>query len=117
MYRWKYHWPCSSSVGFSSATTRAPREITSLFNGSRQVVYGFVPHCTEATLEASIAGQAMSTMVSTSQLSITKGLTVHRMAARAIIRDIPTFDVEVGSSAGQVAVRIVDAVSVDTTPV
>jgi flagellar motor switch protein FliM len=37
--------------------------------------------------------------------------------ARAIIRDIPTFDVEVGTSAGQVAVRIVDAVSVDTTPV
>ena len=36
--------------------------------------------------------------------------------ARAIIRDIPTFDVEVGTSAGQVAVRIVDAVSVDTTP-
>ena len=39
------------------------------------------------------------------------------LLARAIIRDIPTFDVEVGTSAGQVAVRIVDAVSVDTTPV
>ena len=25
MYRWKYHWVRSRSVGFSSATTRAPR--------------------------------------------------------------------------------------------
>ena len=50
-------------------------------------MYGFVPHCTEATLTASIAGKQMATIVSTSQLRITKGSIVHRMSARSFIRD------------------------------
>ncbi len=32
MYRWKYHWPVSRSVGLSSATTRAPRGFSRSMN-------------------------------------------------------------------------------------
>ncbi|XP_053398285.1 protein mono-ADP-ribosyltransferase PARP4-like [Mercenaria mercenaria] len=66
---------------------QAPRQITALFNGSRSVIYGYVPNCTMATLRASIAGEEVSTMVSTSDLSITDGNILHRLTARAIISD------------------------------
>ncbi|XP_055887848.1 protein mono-ADP-ribosyltransferase PARP4-like isoform X2 [Biomphalaria glabrata] len=66
---------------------QAPHQITALFNGSRQVIYGFVPNCTMATLSANVGGQQASTVVSTSELSITEGNLVHRLTARAVIRD------------------------------
>ncbi|XP_028417262.1 protein mono-ADP-ribosyltransferase PARP4-like isoform X3 [Dendronephthya gigantea] len=66
---------------------QAPSQILSLFNGSRQVVYGFVPYCTQATLKAMINGKEISTMVSTSELSITSGSTLHQLTARALIND------------------------------
>ncbi|XP_041462876.1 protein mono-ADP-ribosyltransferase PARP4-like isoform X7 [Lytechinus variegatus] len=66
---------------------QAPRQLTSLFNGSRLVVYGFVQYCTEACLKASIDGEEVSTMVSTPELCITKGQMLHRLTARAVIRD------------------------------
>ncbi|BFZ25340.1 hypothetical protein BsWGS_28378 [Bradybaena similaris] len=66
---------------------QAPQQITALFNGSHQVVYGFVPDCTMATLTAEVDGQKVSTVVSTSELSITEGLLVHRLTAKAVIRD------------------------------
>ncbi|XP_072018547.1 protein mono-ADP-ribosyltransferase PARP4-like [Amphiura filiformis] len=66
---------------------QAPSQITSLFSGSRQVVYGYVPFCTKATLKAMIAGKEVSTMVSTHDLSITEGKMLHQLTARAIIRD------------------------------
>ena len=53
--------------------TQAPQEIVSLFSGSRQVVYGFVPHCTQATLRAKIGSKHVETMVSTTDLGKTKG--------------------------------------------
>ncbi|KAL8624962.1 hypothetical protein ACOMHN_039849 [Nucella lapillus] len=66
---------------------QAPRHITAMFNGTRQVVYGFVPNCTMALLSAVVAGQEVSTVVSTSELAITEGLVVHRLTARALIQD------------------------------
>lgn len=45
----------------------------SLFSGSRQVVYGFVPHCKQAALQARIGSKEVETMVSTSDLGMTKG--------------------------------------------
>ena len=54
-------------------TPQAPHEIVSLFSGSRQVVYGFVPHCKQATLRAKIGSKHVDTMVSTSELGMTKG--------------------------------------------
>ncbi|ESO93254.1 hypothetical protein LOTGIDRAFT_119348, partial [Lottia gigantea] len=66
---------------------QAPRKITALFNGSRQVVYGFVPNCTLATLKAVIDGEEISTVVSTPDLNITTGQILHRLTARSVIRD------------------------------
>ncbi|GFR66346.1 poly [ADP-ribose] polymerase [Elysia marginata] len=66
---------------------QAPRQITALFSGSQQIVYGYVPNCTMVTLKAEVGGQEVSTVVSTSELSITEGLLVHRLTARAIIQD------------------------------
>ncbi|XP_035659528.1 protein mono-ADP-ribosyltransferase PARP4-like [Branchiostoma floridae] len=66
---------------------QAPNQIVSLFNGSRQVVYGYVPHCTQATLKAVINNREISTMVSTTELSITTGKILHQLTARAVIRD------------------------------
>ena len=53
--------------------TQAPQELMSLFSGSRQVVYGFVPHCKQAALQARIGGKEVETMVSTTDLGMTKG--------------------------------------------
>jgi poly [ADP-ribose] polymerase len=54
-----------------------------------------VSNCTEigifillqATLKAEINGKEISTMVSTSDLSITCGSTLHQLTARALIND------------------------------
>ena len=44
-----------------------------VFNGYRQVVYGFVSHCRMATLNAMIGSRELSTMVSTTDLNVTTG--------------------------------------------
>ena len=36
-------------------------------------MYGFVPNCLQATLEAKIGSKQVETMVSTSDLAVTKG--------------------------------------------
>ena len=36
-------------------------------------MYGFVPHCKQATLRAKIGSKHVDTMVSTSELGMTKG--------------------------------------------
>nr|XP_034334282.1 protein mono-ADP-ribosyltransferase PARP4 isoform X4 [Crassostrea gigas] len=69
------------------APIQAPQQITALFSGSRQVVYGFVDNCYMATLKAKIGGQEISTVVSTSDLSVTKGKMLHRLTAKGVIRD------------------------------
>ncbi|CAG2240013.1 PARP2_3_4 [Mytilus edulis] len=66
---------------------QAPCIIPSLFNGTRQVVYGFVPNCTQAKLSASVDGNEFCTMVSTTELNMTKGKMLHQLTARAVIRD------------------------------
>ncbi|XP_033101567.1 protein mono-ADP-ribosyltransferase PARP4-like, partial [Anneissia japonica] len=66
---------------------QAPGQVTSLFSGSRQVVYGYVPFCRQATLRAEINGDEISTMVSTHELNVTEGKILHQLTARAIIRD------------------------------
>ncbi|VDI55612.1 poly [ADP-ribose] polymerase [Mytilus galloprovincialis] len=66
---------------------QAPCIIPSLFNGTRQVVYGFVPNCTQAKLSASVDGNEFCTMVSTTDLNMTKGKMLHQLTARAVIRD------------------------------
>ncbi|XP_065065834.1 protein mono-ADP-ribosyltransferase PARP4-like isoform X2 [Rhopilema esculentum] len=66
---------------------QAPKDVFCLFNGYRQVIYGFVPHCRMATLSAKIGDRELSTMVSTTDLNVTTGKILHRLAARAVIKD------------------------------
>ncbi|XP_078337991.1 uncharacterized protein LOC111100311 isoform X3 [Crassostrea virginica] len=70
-----------------AAPIQAPQQITALFSGSRQVIYGFVDNCYMATLKAEIGGQEISTVVSTSDLSVTQGKILHRLTAKGVIRD------------------------------
>ncbi|KAM6317090.1 LOW QUALITY PROTEIN: protein mono-ADP-ribosyltransferase PARP4 [Aegotheles albertisi] len=66
---------------------QAPAQIQSLFNDERLLVYGFIPHCTQATLRALINGQELQTVVSTTELQKTTGTVLHKLAARAFIND------------------------------
>ncbi|GCB80716.1 hypothetical protein scyTo_0016355, partial [Scyliorhinus torazame] len=66
---------------------QAPAQIHSVFSNSRLLIYGFVPHCTQATLSAVINNQEVSTIVSTTELQKTKGKILHRLTARALIGD------------------------------
>ncbi|XP_053944280.1 protein mono-ADP-ribosyltransferase PARP4 [Cuculus canorus] len=66
---------------------QAPAQIQSLFNNERLLVYGFIPHCTQATLKAIINDQELQTVVSTTELQKTTGTVLHKLAARAFISD------------------------------
>uniref|UniRef100_A0A8C1YSL6 Poly [ADP-ribose] polymerase n=1 Tax=Cyprinus carpio TaxID=7962 RepID=A0A8C1YSL6_CYPCA len=66
---------------------QAPSQLHALFSDCHSLVYGFVPHCTQATLFGDLSGQEIKTMVSTTELQKTKGTLLHKLTARAIIRD------------------------------
>ncbi|KAB5576919.1 hypothetical protein PHYPO_G00204060 [Pangasianodon hypophthalmus] len=66
---------------------QAPSQLHALFSDCHTLVYGFVPHCTQATLFGDLSGQEIETMVSTTELQKTKGTFLHKLTARAIIRD------------------------------
>nr|XP_046259946.1 protein mono-ADP-ribosyltransferase PARP4 [Scatophagus argus] len=66
---------------------QAPKQLHALFNDCHTLVYGFVPHCTQATLLGNLGGQELKTMVSTSVLQKTRGTFLHKLTARALIRD------------------------------
>ncbi|MED6238228.1 hypothetical protein ATANTOWER_013523, partial [Ataeniobius toweri] len=66
---------------------QAPKQLHALFNDCHTLVYGFVPHCTQATLLGDLRGQELKTMVSTTELQRTRGTFLHKLTARALIRD------------------------------
>ncbi|KAF5902021.1 poly [ADP-ribose] polymerase 4 isoform X1, partial [Clarias magur] len=66
---------------------QAPSQLHALFNDCHTLVYGFVPHCTRATLFGDLSGKEIETMVSTTELQKTKGTFLHKLTARAVIRD------------------------------
>lgn len=66
---------------------QAPAQLTSLFHGERQIVYGFVDYCTAATLRVKNGDMEMSNVVNTQELSFTRGSILHTLTARAMIRD------------------------------
>ncbi|KAM7131833.1 LOW QUALITY PROTEIN: protein mono-ADP-ribosyltransferase PARP4 [Ciconia maguari] len=66
---------------------QAPAQIQSLFNNERLLVYGLIPHCTQATLRAVINDQELQTMVSTTELQKTTGRVLLKLTARAFIND------------------------------
>uniref|UniRef100_A0A8B9X4X5 Poly [ADP-ribose] polymerase n=1 Tax=Bos mutus grunniens TaxID=30521 RepID=A0A8B9X4X5_BOSMU len=69
------------------APLQAPTQVQSLFHSERLLVYGLTPHCTQATLHALIQEREYSTVVSTTELQKTTGTMIHKLAARALIRD------------------------------
>ncbi|XP_056611190.1 protein mono-ADP-ribosyltransferase PARP4 isoform X2 [Triplophysa dalaica] len=66
---------------------QAPSQLHALFSDCHTLVYGFVPHCSQATIFGDLSGQEIKTMVSTTELQKTKGTFLHKLTARAIIRD------------------------------
>ncbi|XP_048050209.1 LOW QUALITY PROTEIN: protein mono-ADP-ribosyltransferase PARP4-like [Megalobrama amblycephala] len=66
---------------------QAPSQLHALFSDCHTLIYGFVPHCTQATLFGDLSGNEIKTMVSTTELQKTKGTFLHKLTARAIIRD------------------------------
>ncbi|XP_041092549.1 protein mono-ADP-ribosyltransferase PARP4-like [Polyodon spathula] len=71
----------------ASQPVQAPAQLHSVFSGNQLLVYGFVPHCTQAALSGVVNNQEIQTMVSTTELQKTKGTMLHKLTARAIIRD------------------------------
>ncbi|XP_031753145.1 protein mono-ADP-ribosyltransferase PARP4 isoform X8 [Xenopus tropicalis] len=66
---------------------QAPAHIPALFNRSFLLVYGFAPRCTQAKLQALIDDNELDTMVSTTELQKTRGTMLHKLTARAVIKD------------------------------
>ena len=70
-----------------SEILQAPAKISSLFNGRRQIVYGFVPNCLTATLKAKVGQYEVSTVVNCPELMVSKGTLIHMLTAKALIND------------------------------
>ncbi|XP_016059049.1 PREDICTED: poly [ADP-ribose] polymerase 4 [Miniopterus natalensis] len=66
---------------------QGPAQVPALFHNDRLLVYSFIPHCFQATLCALIQEKEFSTMVSTTELQKTTGTMIHKLTARALIRD------------------------------
>ncbi|XP_045149944.1 protein mono-ADP-ribosyltransferase PARP4 [Echinops telfairi] len=66
---------------------QAPAQVQSLFRNDCLLVYGFISHCTQATLCALFQEKEFCTMVSTTELQKTTGTMIHKLTARALIRD------------------------------
>ncbi|XP_068123023.1 protein mono-ADP-ribosyltransferase PARP4-like isoform X2 [Hyperolius riggenbachi] len=66
---------------------QAPANIQSLFHNDSLFVYGFVSRCTQATLRALLNKKELENMVSTTELQKTTGTILHKLTARALIRD------------------------------
>uniref|UniRef100_A0A8C5M043 Poly [ADP-ribose] polymerase n=1 Tax=Leptobrachium leishanense TaxID=445787 RepID=A0A8C5M043_9ANUR len=67
--------------------SQAPAKLPPIFSHGRLIVYGFIRHCTQATLKGLIEDKEMETMVSTTELQKTTGTMLHKLTARALIRD------------------------------
>ncbi|KAL0963603.1 hypothetical protein UPYG_G00308490 [Umbra pygmaea] len=103
-HTWSEKWACQvkrmMTPGCSSVSVKwqqfnptapppvqAPSQLHALFSDCHTLVYGFVPHCTQATLLGDLNGQNVETMVSTTDLQKTRGTFLHQLTARAVIRD------------------------------
>ncbi|XP_026564599.1 poly [ADP-ribose] polymerase 4 isoform X2 [Pseudonaja textilis] len=78
---WQTHMTENPKLSFT------PSQISALFNHERLLVYGFVHNCTQAILKAQVDNQELYTLVSTSELQKTTGTILHKLAARAFIRE------------------------------
>lgn len=77
----------SSGENKKSTVLQVPKDLTCIFNGSRLVAYSFMPNCSKATLHATVCGKEYSTIVTASDLCVTTGKTLHRLAAKAVFKE------------------------------
>ncbi|KAH3743619.1 protein mono-ADP-ribosyltransferase PARP4 [Pelomyxa schiedti] len=80
----------SSATIFPSVARQAPQKVMSLFSGDRVIVYSFInADCHGVTLQGkeSDTGAQFLTTVTSSIGDTVNGLTLHRLCARAIVRD------------------------------
>ncbi|OCT96121.1 hypothetical protein XELAEV_18013804mg [Xenopus laevis] len=66
---------------------QAPTHIPTLFPYTHLLVCAFVPDCTQVIFKALFKDHELDTVVSATELQKTTGTLLHRMTARAIIRD------------------------------
>ena len=66
---------------------QTPEQIPSLFNGNRQIVYGFVDYCTRATLYSKLGTHQIEHGVSTSELLFRSGNIIHTLCAKSMVRE------------------------------
>nr|XP_039269914.1 protein mono-ADP-ribosyltransferase PARP4-like isoform X2 [Styela clava] len=78
----------NKSDGFQDSTVlQVPVKVKCVFSGSQLVAYSYVPNCLKATLCANINGKEFSTMVNANGLSKITGMTLHRLAAKAVFKE------------------------------
>jgi len=65
----------------------SPKNSNAVFSGQRLICYGYMPNCSQASLKANINGYEFSSVVSCSELLITKGDLIHKLAAKSLIED------------------------------
>ena len=56
----------------SNVLSQAPMCVSSLFNNTQQIVYGYSQNCRGATLFANIGEQELDTLVSCAELNVTQ---------------------------------------------
>ncbi|KAH3765658.1 protein mono-ADP-ribosyltransferase PARP4 [Pelomyxa schiedti] len=74
----------------SSTVQQAPSQIMTLFNGERTIIYAFIPSdCQQVTLHATVnnTNEEYHATVFSNVAEMVEGLTLHRLCARAIVRD------------------------------
>ncbi|XP_023233095.1 poly [ADP-ribose] polymerase 4-like isoform X2 [Centruroides sculpturatus] len=77
-----------NSYDGNEVVIQTPKQIMSIFNGCRQIIYGFCPEGVSfVKLKADIEGQEFETVLYASELNATEGIMLHKLAARSIIRD------------------------------
>ena len=65
----------------------SPKNSNAVFSGQRLICYGYMPNCSQASLKANINGYEFSSVVSCSELLITKGDLIHKLAAKSLIQN------------------------------
>ncbi|XP_072047177.1 protein mono-ADP-ribosyltransferase PARP4-like [Amphiura filiformis] len=75
-----------------SDNIQAPAQITTVFSGSRLVVYALVNSCSQVVLKAAVpsmpsGSKEVITKFATEDVKKSQGMIIHRLAARAIVQD------------------------------
>ncbi|XP_069829009.1 protein mono-ADP-ribosyltransferase PARP4-like [Dendropsophus ebraccatus] len=71
----------------SSEILQAPTNIPAVLREESVMVYGFVSHCTQATIQSVMYNEEIKTVVAAAEQQKTTGTILHTLTARALIKD------------------------------